>query len=73
MATLSFQIPDARMPELVDAWSLGWPAEVIDPADPSKMIPNPQTQQQYAKEQIRQVIVTRVQQHLSAQTAFPVT
>jgi len=67
MANLTFQIPDSRMQDLIDAWGQGWP-ETVDGA------PNPQTKAQFAKEQIRRMIVRRVKDHVtSQQPEFPIT
>jgi hypothetical protein len=67
MAQLIFNIPDERMQELVDAWALGYQPTINGS-------PNPQTKQQYAKEQIRLVIASRVTKHQQAQQQpdFPV-
>ena len=68
MATLSFQIPDNRMQDLIDAWGVTY-SDVT-----SEGSPNPQTKAQYAKEQIRLVIVQRVRDYLTAQQPeFPIT
>jgi hypothetical protein len=68
MANLTFQIPDERMQDLIDAWGDGWRATLPN-GDP-----NPQTKQQYAKERIRQMIVNGVKHYESQQLQeFPIT
>jgi hypothetical protein len=66
MATLTFNIPDERMPDLIEAWGDGWTADVIDPDNPGEYMPNPLTKPQYAKEQIRRSLVQRVKQFQAA-------
>lgn len=74
MAELKFTIPDARMSELIDAWGMGYRDEIPDPGNPGEVIPNPQTKPQFAKENIRRMIVERVKTHQGQQLPeLPVT
>lgn len=74
MANLTFTIPDARMPDLIDAWGAGWLAQIPDQDNPGSMIPNPETKPQFAKENIRRMIVERVRVYEGRQLPeFPVT
>ena len=66
MAKLTFDIPDARMPEFIDAWAEGY-QDTIDGA------PNPQTKQQFARQQIRNALAGRVHAYQSIQPpTFPI-
>lgn len=68
MAELKFQIPDNRMDDLVNAWGDGYSPELIDGE------PNPQTKQQFAREQIKLTIMQRVKSHEARQLPdFPIT
>ena len=68
MAELKFTIPDDRMSDLVDAWGAGWGPELITGE------PNPLTKPQFAKEQIRKMIVSKVREHeLAQEPDFPIT
>jgi hypothetical protein len=71
MAQLTFQIPDARMPEVTEAYGRGrgWLAEVADPDNSGTMIPNPETEAKYAKNQIMQDIQTHVKHYQGQQIA----
>lgn len=74
MADLTFQVPDDKMAELVDAWSTGYLAEVPDPSSRGDMIPNPQSKEDFAKEQIKKMIADRIRVHISTQgPEFPIT
>lgn len=69
MAELKFTIPDARMPELVEAWAQGY-IDVL----PDGATPNPQTKAAFAKEQIKQTIIMRVKQYQAMSGEdFPIT
>jgi hypothetical protein len=50
---LSYDIPSAVAVELVDAlcWQFGYKETIPDPANPGSTIPNPETQNQFAKRQ----------------------
>jgi len=68
VATLTFQIPDNRMQDLIDAWTAGWPAVITDG------VVNTQAQTQYAKNNIKREIINRVQEYLAEQQPdFPIT
>ena len=65
MAELKFTIPDAKMPEVTEAFGRGrgWLAEVSDPNNPGTMIPNPESEAKYAKKQISQDIQRHVKHY----------
>ena len=74
MAKLTFDIPDARMPEVIEAFGRGrgWSPEFPDAN--GDMQPNPETEQHYAKEQIRQDIIRHVKHYQGSQIAeIPIT
>ena len=76
MAQLSFQIPDAHMPDLVEAWGRGrgWLASIPNPDNPEEMIPNPQTEQVYAKNTIKDEIIQQVKHYQGQQIdAIPIS
>lgn len=56
MAQITFTIPDAKMPTVIDAWSEGY-QDTIDGQ------PNPQTKQQFAKQQMAAMIKVKVRQY----------
>lgn len=51
MATISITVRDEVVPLLLDACALvyGWQAQVPDPDDPTKVIPNPVTKAEFAR------------------------
>lgn len=72
MAELKFTIPDNRMADLVDAWGSGYSATVLDEDGAEQ--PNPQTKQQFAKEQIKLTIIQGIKSHEVRQLPdFPIT
>jgi hypothetical protein len=73
MAQLVFNIPDARMPEVIEAWGRGrgWADEIPDPNNIGQTMPNPETEQQYAKKMIREDIQRHVK-HYQGQQIEPI-
>lgn len=71
MAELKFTIPDARMPEVIEAWGRGrgWLSEIGDQNNPGQLIPNPETEQAYAKKMIREEIARHVKHYQGEQIA----
>ena len=71
MAALTFNIPDANMPDVIKAWGRGrgWVAEVADPNNPGTNIPNPQNEQAYAKEMMKDMIRQQVKHYTSQSMA----
>ena len=68
MAELKFTIPDERMSDLIDAWAGEWAPELITGE------PNPLTKPQFAREEIKRMIISKVRQHELAQAPdFPIT
>ena len=65
MAELKFTIPDARMPEVVEAFGRGrgYSPEIADVDNPGEMIPNPQTEAQYARTQMMDDIIRHVKHY----------
>lgn len=78
MAQLTFNIPDAQMPNVTQAYGRGrgWMAEIPDPEvlDGETMIPNPETEAKYAKQQISQDIQAQVKHYQGGQIEeIPIT
>jgi hypothetical protein len=68
VAELKFQIPDARMDDLINAWGQNYMETLVDGS------PNPQTKQQFARQQIMNMITQRIKDHqASQQPDFPIT
>lgn len=64
MATLSFSFDTGTvsLTRIVDAMAItyGYQANIPDPANPGQTIPNPQTKAQFARAQIRRIIIEAV-------------
>lgn len=61
---MSFNTGSVPLSRIVDAMALiyGYPENIEDPENPGQTIPNPQTKAQFAKEQIRWIIVDAVRE-----------
>lgn len=71
MAELRFQIPDAQMPNVTEAYGRGrgWLAEIPDPdaLDGETTIPNPESEAKFAKKQIMEDIKRHVKHYQGQQ------
>jgi hypothetical protein len=66
MATLRFNIPDADMPRVLNAWGVNWSDQVLDEST-GQTAPNPQTKQAFARQEIRKMIAERVRSYEATQ------
>jgi hypothetical protein len=60
MAQFSFQIPDAKEQDIIDAWCIqeGYQAMILDTTGPSpQLIANPETKTQFAKKTLKHVLL----------------
>lgn len=65
MANITIQIPDAQMTNVIEAFVKmhGYQDTVVDPQDPMKQIPNPETKPQFTQRMIRNFIKDTVAAH----------
>lgn len=69
MATLQFNIPDAAVPRVLDAFANRFSYEPTITQEDGSVVPNPETRVEFTRRMVREFIVQTVLDHESRQAA----